>query len=219
MQRLRLKADGRIVELRDGQEFPLAPAMPGLALAMPGSPRRLQRRRRMRNRGLPAVRDLRRRAQLTQIEFAARLGVPVETIRNWEQGKRVPRGPARALLAVIAHSPETVFAALATRTVAGLVTVDAFLRASAAGSRETLSVGTAVSAAHNRARSADTTDAVCRSQWRKNPGDRAGHLGIARTRLRADRRAGAAARLSPHRHRADVRERARGRRGRCAPRA
>ena len=30
MQRLRLKADGRIVELRDGQEFPLAPAMPGV---------------------------------------------------------------------------------------------------------------------------------------------------------------------------------------------
>jgi len=45
---------------------------------------------------------------LTQIEFAARLGVPVETIRNWEQGKRMPRGPARALLAVIAHAPETV---------------------------------------------------------------------------------------------------------------
>ena len=45
---------------------------------------------------------------------AARLGVPVETIRNWEQGKRAPRGPARALLAVIAHSPDAVFAALAT---------------------------------------------------------------------------------------------------------
>jgi putative transcriptional regulator len=39
--------------------------------------------------------------------------VPVETIRNWEQGKRMPRGPARALLAVIAHAPEAVFAALA----------------------------------------------------------------------------------------------------------
>jgi putative transcriptional regulator len=121
MQRLRLKADGRIVELRDGQEFPLAPTMPGLAVVMPepvpampaasptapdvtsGEPP-----------ALPAVRDLRRRAQLTQLEFAARLGVPVETIRNWEQGKRAPRGPARALLAVIAHSPETVFAALAT---------------------------------------------------------------------------------------------------------
>jgi len=102
MQRLRLKADGRIVELRDGQEFPLAPVLPAVSVQAPdaGSP--------------PAVRDLRRRARLTQLEFAARLGVPVETIRNWEQGKRAPRGPARALLAVIAHSPDTVFAALAS---------------------------------------------------------------------------------------------------------
>jgi putative transcriptional regulator len=99
MQRLRLKADGRIVELRDGREFPLAPAMPAIAPAAAAT--------------VPTARDLRRRARLTQIEFAARLGVPVETIRNWEQGKRMPRGPARALLAVIAHAPETVFAALA----------------------------------------------------------------------------------------------------------
>lgn len=98
MQRLRLKADGRIVELRDGQEFPLVPATPAVP-AEAEAP--------------PVVRDLRRRARLTQLEFAARLGVPVETIRNWEQGKRMPRGPARALLAVIAHAPETVFAALA----------------------------------------------------------------------------------------------------------
>ena len=105
MQRLRLKADGRIVELRDGQEFPLAPAMAVAPAAAPAISEAAP---------LPAVRDLRRRAQLTQLEFAARLGVPVETIRNWEQGKRVPRGPARALLAVIAHSPETVFEALAT---------------------------------------------------------------------------------------------------------
>jgi putative transcriptional regulator len=95
MQRLRLKADGRIVELREGREMPLpAPAMQPAA-------------------AVPAVRDLRRRARLTQAEFAAKLGVPIETIRNWEQGKRSPRGPARALLAVIAHAPETVFAALA----------------------------------------------------------------------------------------------------------
>jgi putative transcriptional regulator len=97
--RLRLKADGRIVELRDGQEFPLAPAMPVAVAAETASP--------------PTVRELRRRAHLTQMEFAGRLGVPVETIRNWEQGKRMPRGPARALLAVIAHAPEAVFAALA----------------------------------------------------------------------------------------------------------
>ncbi|MBR0698073.1 DNA-binding transcriptional regulator [Bradyrhizobium lablabi] len=99
MRRLRLKADGRIVELRDGQEFPLVPALPTQTV-----PARSQ----------PAVRDLRRRAQLTQLEFAAKLGVPVETIRNWEQGKRAPRGPARALLAVIAHAPDTVFAALSS---------------------------------------------------------------------------------------------------------
>jgi putative transcriptional regulator len=126
MQRLRLKADGRIVELRDGQEFPLAPTMPGLAPAMPGlapampepsmptAPPTTVDVTSGETPALPAVRDLRRRAQLTQLEFAAKLGVPVETIRNWEQGKRAPRGPARALLAVIAHSPETVFAALAT---------------------------------------------------------------------------------------------------------
>ncbi|MBR0716107.1 DNA-binding transcriptional regulator [Bradyrhizobium liaoningense] len=92
--RLRLKADGRIVELRDGQEFPLPAAASGEG-------------------GSLEVRDLRRRACLTQMEFAAKLGVPVETIRNWEQGKRAPRGPARALLAVIAHAPDTVFQALA----------------------------------------------------------------------------------------------------------
>jgi putative transcriptional regulator len=113
MQRFRLKADGRIVELRDGHEVPLAPKEHleehledhledrSVADAAPAES------------GAPEVRDLRRRARLTQQEFAARLGVPVETIRNWEQGKRAPRGPARALLAVIAHAPDTVFAALA----------------------------------------------------------------------------------------------------------
>ena len=100
--RLRLKADGRIVELRDGQELPVQPfSVPPEGNAAPA------------DAGSLAVRDLRRRACLTQMEFAAKLGVPVETIRNWEQGKRAPRGPARALLAVIAHAPDTVFQALA----------------------------------------------------------------------------------------------------------
>ncbi|WP_092236066.1 helix-turn-helix domain-containing protein [Bradyrhizobium sp. Gha] len=100
--RLRLKADGRVVELRDGQEFPVQPSPAEAAAATPAA-----------EVGSPGVRDLRRRACLTQMEFAAKLGVPVETIRNWEQGKRAPRGPARALLAVIAHAPDTVFQALA----------------------------------------------------------------------------------------------------------
>jgi putative transcriptional regulator len=104
MRRLRLKADGQIVELLDGREAPLAPEVP-VALASVSEPHISQLR----------VRDLRLRSKLTQAQFAARLGVPLETIRNWEQGKRAPRGPARALLAVIAHAPDTVFAALAAR--------------------------------------------------------------------------------------------------------
>lgn len=98
MQRLRLKADGRIVELRDGREAPLVPALPVSKQLSP-------------DRSL-SVRELRQRYHLTQCEFAERLGVPVETIRNWEQGKRQPRGPARALLTVIAEAPEMAFAAL-----------------------------------------------------------------------------------------------------------
>lgn len=100
-QRLRLKADGRIVQLIDGHETPLVPDV------LVSSPSEIS--------ATPPVRDLRLRAKLTQAEFAARLSVPLETIRNWEQGKRSPRGPARALLAVIAHAPDTVFAALARR--------------------------------------------------------------------------------------------------------
>ena len=113
MQRLRLKADGRIVELRDGQEFPLAPAITSVA---PGATTCVAPETACvapEPVTLLLVRDLRRRARLTQLEFAARLGVPVETIRNWEQGKREPRGPARALLTLIARAPDLTFALLA----------------------------------------------------------------------------------------------------------
>jgi len=94
MQRLRLKADGRIVEIREGEEFPIAPASRDPAAAN--------------------VRALRLRNQLTQEQFATKLGVPLDTIRNWEQGKRTPRGPARALLTLIARAPELAYAALAS---------------------------------------------------------------------------------------------------------
>jgi putative transcriptional regulator len=39
--------------------------------------------------------------------------VPIDTVRNWEQGKREPRGPARALLKLIERAPDLAFAALA----------------------------------------------------------------------------------------------------------
>ena len=59
------------------------------------------------------MRDVRSRCGLTQAAFAEKIEVPIETVRNWEQGKRYPRGPARALLKLIDSVPEAAFAALA----------------------------------------------------------------------------------------------------------
>ncbi|MFA6020153.1 MAG: helix-turn-helix domain-containing protein [Rhodospirillales bacterium] len=56
---------------------------------------------------------VRARVGLSQTEFAKRIGVPVATVRNWEQGKRSPHGPARALLRVLDRIPKSVIAALA----------------------------------------------------------------------------------------------------------
>ncbi|MSO76392.1 MAG: helix-turn-helix domain-containing protein [Alphaproteobacteria bacterium] len=58
------------------------------------------------------ARRVRKRTGLTQAAFAGRIGVPLDTVRNWEQGKRSPAGPARALLKVLDRSPETALAAL-----------------------------------------------------------------------------------------------------------
>ena len=63
------------------------------------------------------ARGVRARTKLTQAEFAARIGVPIETVRNWEQGKRSPRGPARALLKLIEKAPQVAFAVLATASL------------------------------------------------------------------------------------------------------
>jgi putative transcriptional regulator len=58
------------------------------------------------------VKQLRERMQLSQPRFAAMLGISVGTLRNWEQGRRKPEGPARALLRVAAVHPEAVLDAL-----------------------------------------------------------------------------------------------------------
>jgi putative transcriptional regulator len=54
------------------------------------------------------VKAIRRQLGLSQAAFAALIGVPVGTLRNWEQGRRVPDGPARALLRVTAVAPDLV---------------------------------------------------------------------------------------------------------------
>jgi putative transcriptional regulator len=59
------------------------------------------------------ARRVRHRLGLSQVAFAKSIGVPVDTVRNWEQGKRTPRGPARALLRLIDRAPEVALSALA----------------------------------------------------------------------------------------------------------
>ncbi len=59
------------------------------------------------------VKRMRRRLKLTQDEFSRRFGIPQGTLRDWEQGRRRPEGPARAFLLVIQHEPKAVERALA----------------------------------------------------------------------------------------------------------
>ena len=54
------------------------------------------------------VQAIRKRLGMTQPEFAQLIGVGVATLRNWEQGRRQPHGPARALLKVVAKNPKAV---------------------------------------------------------------------------------------------------------------
>ncbi|OQC16680.1 helix-turn-helix domain-containing protein [Candidatus Skiveiella danica] len=55
---------------------------------------------------------VRKRLGLTQLEFSRRIDVSLDTIRNWEQGKRSPTGAARALLRVLDKAPEASLMAL-----------------------------------------------------------------------------------------------------------
>ena len=58
------------------------------------------------------ARRVRKRLGLSQAEFSLRIGVSVETIRNWEQGKRRPTGAAQSLLKILNKAPEASLAAL-----------------------------------------------------------------------------------------------------------
>jgi putative transcriptional regulator len=56
----------------------------------------------------PDVQALRKQYGLSQERFANLLGISVSTLRNWEQGRRKPEGPARVLLRVAARHPEAI---------------------------------------------------------------------------------------------------------------
>lgn len=57
----------------------------------------------------PDVKRVRSTYRLSQSGFAALLGISVKTLRNWEQGRRTPEGPARVLLLVAARHPEALW--------------------------------------------------------------------------------------------------------------
>jgi putative transcriptional regulator len=58
------------------------------------------------------VKAIRAKLAMTQEEFAGRFGFSVNTLRHWEQGRRVPEGPTRAYLLVIDRNPKAVRKAL-----------------------------------------------------------------------------------------------------------
>ena len=60
------------------------------------------------------IRKIRQKLDKSQSEFARMIGVTVSTLQTWEQGRREPQGPARALLLVASKAPETVAKALAS---------------------------------------------------------------------------------------------------------
>jgi len=59
------------------------------------------------------VKSIRSNLDMSQTEFAAAFGISVSTLRHWERGDRVPRGPALVLLNVVAKEPQAVLKALA----------------------------------------------------------------------------------------------------------
>jgi putative transcriptional regulator len=57
----------------------------------------------------PSIKRLRASYKLSQEKFAALFGISVGTLRNWEQGRRTPEGPAKVLLQVAAKHPRAVW--------------------------------------------------------------------------------------------------------------
>jgi putative transcriptional regulator len=55
------------------------------------------------------VATIRHRLGLTQVAFSGLMGISVQTLRNWEQGTREPRGPAMALLRIVEKNPKVLF--------------------------------------------------------------------------------------------------------------
>ena len=56
----------------------------------------------------PDPKEIRTKLSLTQEKFATLMNISVHTLRNWEQGRRLPEGPAKVLLNVVNNHPEVL---------------------------------------------------------------------------------------------------------------
>ncbi len=55
------------------------------------------------------IKEIRLKHNLTQDKFASLLGISVGTLKNWEQGRRKPTGPANVLIMIAKNNPEAIF--------------------------------------------------------------------------------------------------------------
>lgn len=90
---MKSSADRIMQGLREASAHARGEKVPGLRLHIPRS---------------VDVSAVRRRTGLSQAAFSQRIGVSTGTLRNWEQGRRTPDGPARVLLAMLQRNPRIV---------------------------------------------------------------------------------------------------------------
>jgi len=90
----------RLAAMTDDEVLAAALADPD---AQPLDPEELAKMRRV-----SPVKALRQRLGMTQVEFAEAFGLPISTLRDWEQRRSTPDAPARALLRAIEREPETM---------------------------------------------------------------------------------------------------------------
>ena len=94
------------------------------AMADPDAKPMTERAWKRARRG-PHVKVVRLRLKLSQDAFAAQFGIPLGTLRDWEQGRKEPDAAARAYLRVISVAPDAVRKALAARPPAAKARADA----------------------------------------------------------------------------------------------
>jgi putative transcriptional regulator len=85
--------DGLLKSLGEAQEFARNPSSVGFKVHIPDEVN---------------VAEIRAATGLSQTDFSDQIGVSVATLRNWEQRRRAPEGPARVLLALLAKNPKIV---------------------------------------------------------------------------------------------------------------